>query len=192
MIRELLLGDDNPTNVFIFWGRVAIFLGFTLWGFHFIANASDVMVTGSSFLHNIDLVFHEAGHILFIPLGRFMSILGGSLMQILVPAIFAVHFLFWRRNPYATSIMTWWVGQNFIDLAPYIGDARGRKLMLLGGITGQDHAGMHDWFNILNSLDLLAWDMKLAAAARVIGSAVIILSLVWAGVVLFRQFQNLE
>lgn len=45
------------------------------------------------FLHHPNLAFHEAGHILFIPLGEFMTILGGSLMQCLVPFILCIAFL---------------------------------------------------------------------------------------------------
>jgi hypothetical protein len=46
------------------------------------------------FLHGINLIFHEAGHILFMPFGRFMKILGGSLNQILIPAIVSSYFFF--------------------------------------------------------------------------------------------------
>lgn len=38
------------------------------------------------FLDRVDLVFHEAGHVIFGPFGEFIGILGGSLMQVLIPA----------------------------------------------------------------------------------------------------------
>jgi len=38
-------------------------------------------------LHSIDLVFHEAGHTMFFFLGNFMQLLGGTLMQVLVPIL---------------------------------------------------------------------------------------------------------
>ena len=47
----------------------------------------------NSFVHLINLVFHEAGHIIFSPFGEFMTILGGSLMQVLIPLICAAAFL---------------------------------------------------------------------------------------------------
>lgn len=40
---------------------------------------------GHSFIHLINLVFHEAGHILLAPFGSFMMSLGGSLLQAIVP-----------------------------------------------------------------------------------------------------------
>ena len=38
-------------------------------------------------MHLINLVFHEAGHILFAPFGSFMMSLGGSLLQVIVAAV---------------------------------------------------------------------------------------------------------
>ena len=40
-----------------------------------------------NFLHLIDLVFHEAGHVIFAFFGRFIAVLGGSLNQVLIPAL---------------------------------------------------------------------------------------------------------
>ena len=46
-------------------------------------------------------MFHEAGHILFSPFGRFMTVLGGSLTQVLVPLLCAGAFLWQTRDPFA-------------------------------------------------------------------------------------------
>ena len=40
-------------------------------------------------LDSLNLVFHEAGHPLFSPFGETLHILGGTLMQLLVPALVA-------------------------------------------------------------------------------------------------------
>ena len=77
-----------------------------------------------SFLHLPDLVFHEAGHIIFLPFGRFMTVLGGSLLQVLIPVIAVVAFVR-QEEPFGAAICAWWAGQNLVDLAPYIADARG-------------------------------------------------------------------
>ena len=37
------------------------------------------------FIHGIDLIFHEAGHVIFGFFGQFLAVLGGSLMQVLIP-----------------------------------------------------------------------------------------------------------
>ena len=73
-------------------------------------------------IYNVNLVFHEAGHVIFIPLGRFMSILGGSLLQVLVPLLCTVVFLTRHLDPFAASVTLWWTGQSLIDLAPYINE----------------------------------------------------------------------
>ena len=59
----------------------------------------------SSFLHLPDLVFHEAGHIIFSPLGRFMTVLGGSLLQFLIPVIAAIAFVR-QDEPFGAAICT--------------------------------------------------------------------------------------
>ncbi|MBP9812342.1 zinc ribbon domain-containing protein, partial [Candidatus Gracilibacteria bacterium] len=50
----------------------------------------DVM---NSFIHGVNLIFHEAGHVIFMPFGKFMTILGGSLFQCMLPAILVGVFL---------------------------------------------------------------------------------------------------
>jgi hypothetical protein len=58
----------------------------------------------SSLMHNVDLVFHEAGHVVFRPFGRFMTILGGSLAQLLMPLIVMVAFVTTNRDNFGASI----------------------------------------------------------------------------------------
>ena len=130
-----------------------------------------------------NLVFHEAGHIILIPLGEFMSILGGSLFQVLMPLVFLAAFLK-KPDPFAAAVMMWWTGQNLIDLAPYIADARAQRLILLGGVTGRDQPGYHDWNNLLTRLDWLPYDQTLAGLAAGLGSLLIVTALLWSGYLL--------
>lgn len=131
-----------------------------------------------SFLHLPNLVFHEAGHVLFLPLGRFMSVLGGSLMQLLIPVVCAVAFVR-QENQFAAAVCAWWAGQNLIDLAPYIADARALQLPLLGGATGAEVEG-HDWEYLLGRLGWLHLDRALGRAAQVCGLVVMVSSIGWA------------
>ncbi|HOD76478.1 MAG TPA: hypothetical protein PKJ17_10645 [Syntrophorhabdaceae bacterium] len=84
----------------------------------------------------------------------------------------------------------WWTGQNFIDMAPYINDARAQQLMLLGGVTGQDVPGYHDWNNILGRLGLLNLDHTLANTSHVFGSLIMTAAFIWAAIILFMQWKN--
>ena len=85
----------------------------------------------------------------------------------------------------------WWFGENFIDLAPYIDDARRLTLPLLGGNTGADSPyGFHDWEYILTETRWLGHAHTLAAGARIAGTLFMVFSIVWGGVVLFRKYRE--
>jgi hypothetical protein len=80
-----------------------------------------------------------------------------------------------------------------MDIAPYINDARNQELMLLGGVTGKEaDYGYHDWEFLLNEIGLLRFDHALAHVAHVLGIVLMLLSFVWAGYVLLRQFRHLD
>jgi hypothetical protein len=174
-----------------FWSRLATFLLFLIWGWSFIWMEVASNDIGASFMHPINLVFHEAGHILFIPLGEFMMILGGSLFQVLMPLIVAGTFLWQQHNPFGASIGLWWAGQSMMDVAPYINDARDRQLILLGGGTGEDRPWMHDWYNLLGRLQLLEQDHRLASFVDLCGEFTMLLAMCWGGYLLYQQYQRL-
>lgn len=138
----------------------------------FVTRPLDGAFVAGSFLHLINLPFHEAGHVLFSPFGQFMAALGGSLLQVLVP--FACAASFSRRSDwFGALVCVWWAGQSLIDLAPYIADARALQLVLLGGMTGAEVEG-HDWEAILAALGWLHRDRQLGMTAHVCGSALML------------------
>jgi hypothetical protein len=83
------------------------------------------------------------------------------------------------------------VGQNLIDIAPYINDARDRNLVLLGGITGRNNSTVHDWYNILSRLDLLRFDHTIAGSVRATGAFVILTAVIWGAVLIYRQSRKI-
>jgi hypothetical protein len=133
----------------------------------------------NSFVHLVNLVFHEAGHIIFSPFGQFMTILGGSLMQIVIPLICAGTFLWQQDDRFGASVCLWWAGESLMDLAPYINDARELRLMLLGGPA--DAVEGHDWEAILTSLGWLHLDHTLARGAWWTAAIVMVGALAWSG-----------
>jgi hypothetical protein len=160
------------------WARAALVLGLAIWTIQFARTplSDDAM---NSFLHLPDLVFHEAGHILFLPFGQFMTVFGGSLLQFLVPVIAAVAFVR-QEDPFSAAICGWWAGQNLVDLAPYIADARALQLVLLGGKTGAEVEG-HDWEFILTQLRVTHLDRQLGYTAYGLGILIMVAALVYAG-----------
>ncbi|HOJ71837.1 MAG TPA: hypothetical protein PK864_07735 [Syntrophorhabdaceae bacterium] len=194
MIKDILFASEEEVNPLYFAGRVILFIVILIFGLRYIFSPIDPEYFSESwmyfFLHYINLPFHEAGHIIFSFFGEFMTTLGGSLMQILIPLILLVIFLY-RGNAYASSIMLWWTGQSFIDLAPYIDDARAQRLILIGGITGEDVPGIHDWNNILGAMGLLKHDHTIALISFFSGKTLIILSFIWGIIILYHQYKRL-
>ncbi len=155
---------------------------FTLWGGSFIIGGVNWESIGSSFLHNVNLPFHEFGHVLFMPFGRFITILGGSLFQILLPLVFLWAFSFQQRDNFAASIMLWWCGQNFIDVAPYIKDAPYRAIPLIRGM-GEE---AHDWGNLLTMTGQLDSANTFANISFAIGTLIMVLAMIWAVALTFK------
>lgn len=157
--------------------RIALIVALAAWTIWFARTplSDDAM---ESFLHLPDLVFHEAGHFIFAPFGHFMTVLGGSAMQLVVPIVAAVTFIR-QEQPFSAAICGWWAGQNLVDLAPYIADARALQLVLLGGHTGAEVEG-HDWEAILTSLGMIHRDIQIGYAAYALGIITMIASLVIA------------
>lgn len=87
--------------------------------------------------------------------------------------------------------MLWWSGQNLVDVAPYINDASSQTLILLGGVTGRDAPGYHDWNYVLGRLGWLAHDYSLARGAHWAGTLLMLAALAWGGSLVLRQYRAL-
>ena len=175
-----------------FYGRCALYAAFVLWGLYFISLDIKTNEIGDSFMHRVNLVFHEAGHVVFMPFGHFLMVLGGTLGQLLMPVIAGTALLYKNRDAFGASLALWWLGQSLMDTAPYIADARRLELMLLGGGTGRDRPGMHDWENILLDMGLIEHEREIALLAERTGEALLLLGLAWGGWVLREQFAALR
>jgi hypothetical protein len=183
--RELLLGLPREANVVGLVARAALLLVLVLWTLGFLRHGMDAGHLMRSFLHLVHLPFHEAGHVLLMPFGRFVSVLGGSLFQVAIPLVCGGVFLLKNRDPFAASVTLWWAGQSLMDLAPYIADARALRLPLLGGRTGAEVEG-HDWEYLLGALGLMNHDVTLGKLSFALGALTMLLALAWGGAFLWR------
>jgi hypothetical protein len=190
--RDIVLPMPGKVEPIAFYGRCALLLGLTVWGLYFVSLDLRTNEIGASFMHRVNLVFHEAGHVLFMPFGHFMMVLGGTLGQLLMPTIAGSVLLLKNRDPFGASVALWWLGQSVMDAAPYINDARDLQLMLLGGGTGADRPGTHDWESILLDLGLIEHERAIALAADRLGEALLLAALAWGAAVLYRQSRGLE
>lgn len=193
VLKDLFFDTDPEINTFVFWGRVLFFLAMIIWGAVLMSASIKSNYVGGSFWHLVNLPFHEAGHIIFRPFGRIIHSLGGSLGQLLMPLVCFFVFLIRTRDRFAASFCVWWLGENFLDMAPYINDARSLSLPLLGGNTGYSSPyGFHDWEFILTELGIARHDHLLALISKSIGIFFILLSFAWCSYLLSRQYRYLR
>lgn len=125
-----------------------------------------------SFLDTVDLPIHETGHLLFRPFGQFMMVAGGSLFQVIMPAIFVGYFV-WQRSFYSAAIVLFWVGQSILNVWVYAADAVVMQLVLTSGFTGSE-GSFHDWNYLLTATGLISSTKLVAGIIRFVGTLVII------------------
>lgn len=126
------------------------------------------------FLNNADLIIHEAGHWIFALFGQFMTVLGGSLNQVLIPFIFVVYFYI-NKQLYSAALTLFWVGENLINVSIYAGDAVKMQLPLLGG-----DGVIHDWNWLLIYLGQLHNTAQIAGGIKIAGILTILAAATWA------------
>lgn len=189
-LRGLILPAPADTDPLTAWARAALLAVLVVWGLGLIGSSVESNAVGKSFLHLINLPFHEAGHIFFRPFGQFVTSLGGTLGQLLMPLIAMLVLLLQTRDPFGASVALWWFGENFLDIAPYINDARAGVLPLVGGNFGHSSPyGFHDWEYLLTESGLMHLDHQLAQASHLTGSLIMLLALFWGSVLVYRQFK---
>ncbi|KXK05429.1 MAG: hypothetical protein UZ17_ACD001000619 [Acidobacteria bacterium OLB17] len=143
-------------------------------GLYFLSIAYDPIE--GSLLDIVDLPIHETGHLIFRILGEFMGVAGGSLFQVILPAVFVGYFVF-QRSFYSASIVLFWVGQSLLNVWIYAADAIKMQLVLTSGLTGSE-GSFHDWNYLLDATGLLNSTNTVAGIIRFLGTIVIIAALI--------------
>ena len=180
----------NTLDEVSFYGRWVALLGLAIWSWFLIGYDYRIGEINQSFMHNILLPIHETGHVIFRIFGNFMMILGGSLLQMLLPFGICVAFIVMRCDNFAAAACLWWTSVSLVDLSAYIYDALQPQITLIGGSTG-DESGMHDWINILRTLNMLDHARSFGSFAHFLGSALMVASLLWALTILLLQRSRL-
>ena len=125
-----------------------------------------------SFLDLVDLPIHETGHLVFRPFGEFLSVAGGSLFQVILPAVFVGYFV-WNLKYYSAAIVLFWVGQSVLNVYVYAADAVVMQIVLTSGFTGSE-GSFHDWNYLLTETGLIGSTKAVAGIIRAVGTLVII------------------
>jgi putative component of toxin-antitoxin plasmid stabilization module len=137
------------------------------------------------FLDRVDLISHEAGHMLFSWFGEHLMVMGGTVGQLFVPTAFTAYF-FLRRELYSAAVTLFWAGQNLFNISVYIRDARAMDLPLVS-LGGGD--AIHDWNYMLSGIGLLRHDQAVGTLTYLFGCAVIIASILCCGYLSFQEEQ---
>jgi len=157
--------------------RIALTVILAVYGFIMLRDP-----TRFRLLDNVNLAIHEAGHVFFGPFGEFIGFVGGTLLQLIVPATFLAYFLY-HGSQHAASVLLWWLAQNLWNVSVYIKDARSLELPLVGG-------GEHDWAYLLGELGLLHRDQSIGQAVYLVGVSLFAVSILW-GFMTARAKSNL-
>ena len=179
-LSRWIFSFDRNAPLTALTGRVVLWAVLLAWGANIAT--SPIQEGWNSVIHYINLPIHETGHLLFTPFGRLMHFLGGTIFQILMPLIIMGAFLIKKRDSLAAAVCLWWAGQNCIDSASYIYDARAKTANLVGG-------GTHDWAWILGRLGRMSQDHEIARTVFAIGVMIMLAAILWGGFVLWMQFQ---
>jgi len=134
---------------------------------------------GSGPLLMIDVVFvpiHEGGHLLFRFFGEFLSVAGGTILQLAVPLMLATFFVFQRQVP-GTAFCTFFFFEQFLPTARYMADARAQELPLL--TVGDSDDVIHDWNYLFGKLGVLDHDTQIARTVQILGWAGMLATLAW-------------
>ena len=125
-------------------------------------------------LHRVNLVFHEFGHPAFSFFGQTLSILGGTLGQLLIPLV--VMAAFWRqRDTLGCAVSGFWFFENFLDVAVYMADAQVLLLPLIGGLGSE----AHDWRNLFTMWGVLGKTSMIAGTTQTLGWLGMFAAWVW-------------
>jgi hypothetical protein len=138
------------------------------------------------FLDGVNLIFHEAGHWIFWILGEFMHVLGGSLLQCVIPLGIGVYFLITQQF-FSSAFCLFWLGDNLINVSVYIRDSRAMILPLLGG-----EGAIHDWNWILSCLNLLSLDQYIGDFFWWWGALCVVVSLGFCFYLIIREILSRE
>ncbi len=130
-------------------------------------------------LDGANLMFHEAGHMIYGILGPKVEPWGGTLGQLTMPLVALVVFGF-QGNVVSMGVAGIWLGENFFNIARYVADARVQNLPLVGG-------GYHDWNHILGKMNILHKDTAIARNLTVVGWTIIAASFAWVAFVWWKQ-----
>ena len=152
---SLLLPPDGfaPVSRSAFIGWTTLFVIFLIYA---ALNSGAFLI-----LDYANLMIHEVGHPAFSWAGYYTMILGGTLMQLIVPIACTLVFIR-RGETTAVAATAFWTFENLLYVAAYMADARRSAIPLVG-------ADERDWTILFTHWGVIQHDLTIAAWTRGIG-----------------------
>lgn len=163
-------------------GKLLLLLLILKWSYTLL---SPVLEIPWIILDSANLLIHEAGHFIFFLLGEFIGMLGGSLLQLLIPVVFGIYFA-QRMSWFALFFCLFWLGDNFTNVARYIMDSRAQQLPLIGG-----EGSNHDWNWLLTRMNVLPYDLAIGNVVYFFGAICIVISLLLMIIDIYYSFRHI-
>lgn len=148
----------KPVSRIVFFGWLAFYVLLLI---YLAAHHSE-----PTWLDNVHLPVHEGGHLLFGWFGPTLGLWGGTILQLLVPALLVVAFVV-RGDLLGTAFCSVAFFHSLTGVATYMIDALRRELPLVTVGAPSDEAE-HDWVHIFSSLGVLPHAIQIGTATRVI------------------------
>ena len=185
-LRERLLQVPWDVPRRAWYGRLALLVVIAAWNTGvWLGRMTDT----PTLLHLSVILFHEAGHVLFMPLGDTLRVAGGTLGQLLMPLVCAVA-LFRRDDNFGAAIALAWMGMSLMDASVYAYDAADPVLPLIGGGTGAD--SFHDFVFLFDRFDQLHNARAWARLMHALGAIGLYAALAWAALLVYLQSEHLD
>jgi len=167
----------KPVSRTAFWGWMAFYVLLLV---YLAAHHSELTL-----LDNVHLPIHEGGHLLFGWLGATPGLWGGTILQLLVPALLAAAFVV-RGDLPGTTFCAVAFFHSLTGVATYMSDALRRELPLVTVRAPADE-GEHDWVHIFSNLGVLPHAIQIGTATRVIAWLGLLGTMAWFSWRYYRQ-----
>jgi hypothetical protein len=159
----------KPISRAEFWGWLAFYLLLLV----FLARNFGQL----TLLDNAHLPIHEGGHLFFSYFGETLHLWGGTIFQLLIPALLALYFASQQQLP-GTVFCVFAFFHSLTGVATYMSDAVARDLPLVtvGGVADESD---HDWYNIFTQLGVLPHAVQIGTALRFIAWCGLLGTVIW-------------
>lgn len=139
-------------------------------------------------VRNFLLIVHEAGHTFLGVFGnRTLTILGGSLYEVLLPAIILAYFIF-NRMTKSIQLGFYLLGSAWMSVAFYAADGSSRQLPLIGGLG----EASHDWGNLLTRWNLVEYDSHFGFTFAGLAAICYLLALITPLLFKKREYKSID